>query len=85
MRLAFAGTPDFARLALARLHAAGFEIALVLSQPDRPAGRGMKVLAPVDVTPDANLYIEQYVAYHFMNAPLVAGNVTLTAVNMMKF
>jgi methionyl-tRNA formyltransferase len=45
MRLAFAGTPDFARVALARLHAAGFAIALVLSQPDRPAGRGLKVLA----------------------------------------
>jgi methionyl-tRNA formyltransferase len=45
MRLAFAGTPEFARVALARLHAASFEIALVLSQPDRPAGRGMKVLA----------------------------------------
>jgi methionyl-tRNA formyltransferase len=45
MRLAFAGTPDFARVAVARLHAAGFEIALVLTQPDRPAGRGMKVLA----------------------------------------
>ncbi|MDQ6640478.1 MAG: methionyl-tRNA formyltransferase, partial [Pseudomonadota bacterium] len=43
MRLAFAGTPQFARDALARLHAAGFEIVLVLSQPDRPAGRGMKV------------------------------------------
>jgi len=45
MRLAFAGTPEFARVALARLHAAGFEVALVLTQPDRPAGRGMKVLA----------------------------------------
>jgi methionyl-tRNA formyltransferase len=45
MRLAFAGTPDFARVVLARLHAAGFELALVLTQPDRPAGRGMKVLA----------------------------------------
>ena len=45
MRLAFAGTPEFARVALARLHAAGFEVALVLSQPDRPAGRGMKVAA----------------------------------------
>ena len=45
MRLAFAGTPEFARVALARLHGAAFEIALVLSQPDRPAGRGMKVAA----------------------------------------
>lgn len=45
MRLAFAGTPEFARVALARLHAAGHEIALVLTQPDRPAGRGLKVAA----------------------------------------
>ena len=44
MRLAFAGTPEFARVALARLHAAGFDVRLVLSQPDRPAGRGMKVM-----------------------------------------
>ncbi|RZU00587.1 methionyl-tRNA formyltransferase [Rivibacter subsaxonicus] len=43
MKVAFAGTPDFARIALARLHAAGFEIPLVLTQPDRPAGRGMKL------------------------------------------
>ena len=43
MRVAFAGTPEFAEVALARLHAAGFEIALVLTQPDRPAGRGMKL------------------------------------------
>ena len=43
MRLAFAGTPEFARVALARLHACGLDVSLVLSQPDRPAGRGMKV------------------------------------------
>ena len=48
MRIAFAGTPEFARSALARLHAAGHEIVLVLAQPDRPAGRGMKLnAAPV--------------------------------------
>ena len=44
MRLIFAGTPEFAQVALAALHAAGHEIALVLTQPDRPAGRGMKLL-----------------------------------------
>ena len=43
MRLIFAGTPEFARVALASLHAAGHEIVLVLTQPDRPAGRGMKL------------------------------------------
>ncbi|RZI79074.1 MAG: methionyl-tRNA formyltransferase [Rubrivivax sp.] len=45
MKIVFAGTPDFAREALAALHQAGFEIALVLTQPDRPAGRGMKLQA----------------------------------------
>ena len=45
MRVAFAGTPEFARAALAALHAAGHQIVLVLTQPDRPAGRGQK-LAP---------------------------------------
>ncbi len=45
MRLIFAGTPEFARVALERLHAAGHQIALVLTQPDRPAGRGMKLQA----------------------------------------
>ena len=45
LRVIFAGTPEFARLALERLHAAGHTIALVLTQPDRPAGRGMKLQA----------------------------------------
>ena len=45
MRVVFAGTPEFARVAMERLHAAGFEIPLVLTQPDRPAGRGMKLQA----------------------------------------
>ena len=45
MRLIFAGTPEFAREALAQLHASGHDIALVLTQPDRPAGRGMKLQA----------------------------------------
>lgn len=45
MRVIFAGTPEFARVALERIHAAGHTIALVLTQPDRPAGRGMKLQA----------------------------------------
>jgi methionyl-tRNA formyltransferase len=45
MKLAFAGTPEFARLALVALHGAGHQVALVLTQPDRPAGRGMKLQA----------------------------------------
>ncbi|WP_374353975.1 methionyl-tRNA formyltransferase [Chitinimonas sp.] len=45
MKLIFAGTPDFAACALQALIDAGHEIALVLTQPDRPAGRGMKLQA----------------------------------------
>ena len=41
MRLVFAGTPEFAATALEALLASGFDIALVLTQPDRPAGRGL--------------------------------------------
>ena len=43
LRIVFAGTPEFARVALDAIAAAGFEIALVLTQPDRPAGRGMRL------------------------------------------
>jgi methionyl-tRNA formyltransferase len=43
MKVIFAGTPEFAAVALQSLHEAGFEIPLVLTQPDRPAGRGMQL------------------------------------------
>ncbi len=45
MKIIFAGTPDFAAVALNALHDAGFDIPLVLTQPDRPAGRGMQLHA----------------------------------------
>jgi len=45
LRVIFAGTPDFASVALADMITAGFDVALVLTQPDRPAGRGMKLQA----------------------------------------
>ena len=48
MRLVFAGTPEFALPALEALREAGHEILAVLTQPDRPAGRGRK-LAPTPV------------------------------------
>ena len=45
MNVAFAGTPEFAEVALAALQRAGFRLTLVLTQPDRPTGRGMKLQA----------------------------------------
>ena len=52
MRVVFAGTPPFAARALEAIVAAGHEVALVLTQPDRPAGRGMH-LAPSAVAQSA--------------------------------
>jgi methionyl-tRNA formyltransferase len=45
MKIIYAGTPEFAASALQSLHEAGHEITLVLTQPDRPAGRGMQLQA----------------------------------------
>ena len=61
MRLIFAGTPEFAAAALRALLAAGHDIPLVLSQPDRPAGRGMKLkMSPVkEVALAAGLNVAQ--------------------------
>ncbi|MCL2644234.1 MAG: methionyl-tRNA formyltransferase [Betaproteobacteria bacterium] len=45
LRVAFAGTPEFAACALGAILAAGYTVPVVLTQPDRPAGRGMKLTA----------------------------------------
>ena len=45
MKIIFAGTPEFASTAMQALVTAGHEIVLTLTQPDRPAGRGMKLQA----------------------------------------
>jgi len=69
MRVGFAGTPAFAVRALASIHTEGFTIPVVLTQPDRPSGRGLAIapspvkryaadhdlplLQPVSLKPDA--------------------------------
>ncbi len=45
LKVVFAGTPEFARLAYKAIIDAGFDVPLVMTQPDRPAGRGMKLQA----------------------------------------
>jgi methionyl-tRNA formyltransferase len=57
MKVVFAGTPEFAAVALRALHEAGFDIPLVLTQPDRPAGRGMQLQASA---------VKQYALAHGM-------------------
>jgi methionyl-tRNA formyltransferase len=46
MKLVFCGTPQFAVPSLERLATAGFDLQLVVTQPDRPQGRGMELTAP---------------------------------------
>src|SRR5271169_2139349 len=46
MKLVFCGTPQFAVPTLLALIDASHEIALILTQPDRPSGRGMQLVAP---------------------------------------
>ncbi len=60
MRLVFAGTPEFAARALAALLEAGHAIPLVLTQPDRPAGRGLEPAAG----PVKRLALERGLALH---------------------
>jgi methionyl-tRNA formyltransferase len=43
LRVGFAGTPEFSAQALQAILAAGFKVVLVLTQPDRPSGRGLKL------------------------------------------
>lgn len=45
MRILFMGTPDFARESLEKLYNSGYEIVGVVAPPDRPKGRGMKMIA----------------------------------------
>ncbi len=46
MKLVFCGTPQFAVPSLERLTTSGFDVQLVVTQPDRPQGRGMEIAAP---------------------------------------
>lgn len=46
MKLVFCGTPQFAVPSLERLVSAGHDVQLVVTQPDRPQGRGMERAAP---------------------------------------
>jgi methionyl-tRNA formyltransferase len=84
MRIAFAGTPEFAADALRALIAAGHEVALVLTQPDRPAGRGMKLVG----SPVKQLAIAHGIPIHQPTSlktpdsqrPLIEANVAVMVV-----
>ncbi|MDZ4098688.1 MAG: methionyl-tRNA formyltransferase, partial [Methylophilaceae bacterium] len=58
MKIIFAGTPEFAVPALQSLIDAGHQVTMVLTQPDRPSGRGMKLKA----SPVKQLAVSQHIA-----------------------
>jgi methionyl-tRNA formyltransferase len=60
VRIIFAGTPPFAEKALRAIYAAGFDIALALTQPDRPAGRGKALRASAVKSAATELGIEVF-------------------------
>lgn len=61
LKVVFAGTPEFAKQALDAILAAGFQVPLVMTQPDRPSGRGMKLhpSAVKQAALDANIAVTQ--------------------------
>ncbi len=77
MKVSFGGTPEFARAALEAIIAAGFAVPLVLTQPDRPAGRGQKMQA----SPVKQLALDHGIPVHqperlkdpATHAPLIAA------------
>lgn len=62
MRIVFMGTPDFAVPSLRKLSEAGHDVVLVVTQPDRPAGRGRALRSPPvkDVAMELGLPLEQH-------------------------
>ena len=55
LNIVFMGTPDFARDSLKALVEAGHNIKLVVTNPDKPKGRGMKMIAS-----DVKIYAEEH-------------------------
>ena len=47
MKILFMGTPDFALFSLKKLYECGHEIAAVITQPDKPTGRGYVMTPPI--------------------------------------
>jgi len=57
----------------------------VLTTSTEVVARGMTVAIPVDAVASFSEYAEQYSASHFMNSPVIAGKITLTKSDMVKF
>ena len=90
MKIIFAGTPEFAATALAAILSAGHEVVAVLTQPDRPAGRGLQLQeSPVKRLAKANhIPVLQPQSLHLQNKDekrLEEAKQTLAALDQMDF
>jgi nicotinamidase-related amidase len=56
----------------------------VLYTASSAAMRGLKVVIPLDLVSDVDLYTEQYIAYHFTKVPVLAGSIVLTRSDLIK-
>ena len=63
----------------------GSEGAVLDTATDAALRKGMNIIVPVDGMSSADLYAEQYVAWHLTHAPGVSAKVTLTKIDMIKF
>ena len=57
----------------------------VLNTAVAAAIRGLEVIVPVDGLSSSELYAEQYVCWHLLNAPGTRGKVTLTKMALIDF
>lgn len=86
MKVIFAGTPEFAAEALQAIVGAGHEIVAVLTQPDRPAGRGMHLQAsPVKrVAQEKNIPVLQPSSLHLSASDLEKRQEAKATLNQLE-
>lgn len=80
LRVVFAGTPEFARVALEQIYSAGHHIVMVMTQPDRPAGRGMNLQA----SPVKQFALEKHIKVIQPTSLKLDGKHSAEATNALK-
>jgi methionyl-tRNA formyltransferase len=80
LRVVFAGTPEFARVALEHIYGSGHQVVMVMTQPDRPAGRGMNLQA----SPVKQFAVEKQIKVIQPTSLRLDGKYSAEATNALK-
>ncbi|SNC63682.1 methionyl-tRNA formyltransferase [Polynucleobacter victoriensis] len=80
LRVVFAGTPEFARVALEHIYGSGHQVVMVMTQPDRPAGRGMNLQA----SPVKQFAVEKQIKVIQPTSLRLDGKCSAEATNALK-